>query len=93
MTTPPDANDVHVVMTVGELRALLAELPYDMPVAVDAYEEGLTIQAVHVRTCATRWKAPPLHPSQGELFDVDEANPDWAEGPTVLVISRHDEDE
>ena len=93
MTTPPDTKDVHVVLTVGELRAILAALPDDMPVAVDAYEEGLTIEAVHVRTCATRWKAPPIHRSQGELFDVAEANRDWPDGPTVLVISRHDEDE
>ncbi len=83
-------------MTVAELRALLADLPGDMPVAVDGYEAGLTVEAVFPRVVGTRHNPRgPRARYEGELCERDGplTGRTWPEGPSVFLLSRHDEDE
>lgn len=76
-----------------ELRQRLAALPGDMPVAVNGYEGGVTVDHVHVRVVYTA-RRQMRDPMVGELeerapagiTDVDlEGLPD---GPTVVLFAR-----
>lgn len=83
-------------MTVAELRRLLADLPDDMPIAVEEYEGGITAESVHPRVVST--KVGHKSPMVGELEEFNDFDRGWdndlshrPDGPKVFLLSRRSE--
>jgi len=77
-------------MTIRELKKRIADLPDDMPVAVDGYEDGITVQHVGAGVIDTVDEGP--QPSYyGELFEATWSRPikeGRKSGPRVFLLSR-----